>query len=147
MTQIGLANCAGQPIEHRRLNLRALKLFGGLAEISHHLREARAPESRRNLTWILLQGCAARSIQVECALFNSPMCLQFPPGVLHCVMANCSVFFTAQYHRSHFWACPEMPSAHFLMLASALSATMLSMLVSLLYACESCPQAVVVFRQ
>ncbi|KAK9866579.1 hypothetical protein WJX84_005677 [Apatococcus fuscideae] len=33
------------------------------AEVLHHLREARAPESRRNLTWVLLQGSAARSIQ------------------------------------------------------------------------------------
>lgn len=73
MTQIRLADCAGQPVEHRRLNLRALKVFGGLAEISHHLREARAPESRRNLTWVLLQGCAARSIQVETSTpFISP---------------------------------------------------------------------------
>ncbi len=55
---------AGLRVESRRINLRALKDFGGLAEIVRHLREAKLPESRRNLTWILLQGCAARSIRV-----------------------------------------------------------------------------------
>lgn len=93
MTQIGLAACAGQPVEHRRLNLRALKLFGGLAEVSHHLREARAPESRRNLTWVSLQGCAARSIQVSSTPHVSPHRPRKPPSAgLHFVLMhlNCT---------------------------------------------------------
>ena len=54
---------AGPRSGHRRLDLGALKAFGGLREVLRSLREARSPEGRRNFTWILLQGCAALAIQ------------------------------------------------------------------------------------